>query len=307
MSNYSPKNSSIFLYVPMAILAITVVGFIFNWQFKGGEESGASLPPPVHEVAADKIVNHRALAKETGLSADGKMLFTLNCASCHGESGQGDGPRGAGLNPPPRKYRTEAFKFGNDVASIYNTLQKGSPGTSMPSFALLPPRDLWAMVHYVRTMVPNATPTDDAIIAKLPETPTGAASAGVETADDATAGRIPIALAMMQVEEYSFDHEKKTNHAHDSSVGAEVYLNRCAKCHGQHGEGMNNLLIGVSPYRYGKTAPLYNRNAPWLSDRTAFDNLVLNGLSGRVHPGNGTLTRAQLDALFGFMQGFATN
>ncbi len=305
MSNYSPKNSSIFLYIPVVILAIVIVGVVFNWQFKDGEEVGASLPPPQKDVQAAKVVNHRALAQDTGLAADGKMLYTINCASCHGVDGQGDGPRAAGLNPPARNYKTQSFKYGDDVASIYNTLEKGSPGTSMPSFSLLPPRDVWAMVHYVRTMIPNPTPTDDAIIASLPETPAGADASGGEAAaatDEATAGRIPIALAMQQIEDDPFPPGKATRDYDRTTLGAQIYLARCASCHGQYGEGMTNAVIAVAPYRYSTTPPLYTRNAPWVSDRKVFDNLVIYGLSGRIHPGNGAMTKAQLDALYTFVQ-----
>lgn len=304
MSNYSPKNSSIFLYVPIVVLAIVIVGVVFNWQFKGGEEVGASLPPPKKEVEASKVVNHRALAKDTGLSADGKMLYTINCASCHGADGQGDGPRAAGLNPPPRNYKTETFKFGNDVAALYNTLEKGSPGTSMPSFSLLPPRDVWAMVHYVRTLIPNPTPTDDAIIASLPEAPAGADAGGDAAAavDESTEGRIPITLAMQQVTNDPYYRGQATRAYDESALGAQVYLARCAKCHGKFGEGMANSVIAVSPYRYSTTPPLYSHRAPWLSDRTAFDHIVLNGVSGNTHPGNGTLTKTELDALYSFVQ-----
>jgi len=308
MSNYSPKNSSIFLYIPIVVLAIVMIGLVFNWQFRGGEEVGASLPPPVKEMEASKIVNHRALAKDTGLAADGKMLYTINCASCHGPDGTGNGPRAAGLNPPPRNYKTETFKFGNDVASIYNTLQKGSPGTSMPSFSLLPARDVWAMVHYVRTMIPNPTPTDDAIVAKLPEAPVGAAvDAGAVATDTATANRIPIALAMQQVTKPGYYADKSAHHIDETSTGAQIYLARCASCHGAQGEGVANAVLGVAPYRYTTTQPLYARNAPWLTDRATFDSFVVNGRPGRVHPGNGTLTKAQLESLYAFVQGLATN
>ncbi|NUO19245.1 cytochrome c [bacterium] len=309
MSKYSPKNSSVFLYVPMVVLAIVLVALVFRWQFKGGEEIGASLPPPKKEVEASKVVNHRALAKDTGLAADGKMLYQINCASCHGNDGQGDGPRATGLNPAPRNYKTEKFKFGDDVVGIYNTLMKGSPGTSMPSFSLLPARDVWAMVHYVRTLIPNPTPTDDAIIAQLPEAPAGgtADAGGAAVAEETSnEGRIPISLAMQQVQKAGYPSDKMARQIDVSSTGAQIYLARCAKCHGQHGEGMANAVLGGAPYRYTTTQPLYARNAPWLTDRAVFDNIVVKGL-GRAHPGHGTLTKSQVDALYEFVQSLATN
>jgi mono/diheme cytochrome c family protein len=46
-----------------------------------------------------------------GDAAAGKATFSANCASCHGETGKGDGPVGAALQPPPRDFSQGEFKF----------------------------------------------------------------------------------------------------------------------------------------------------------------------------------------------------
>ena len=46
-----------------------------------------------------------------GDAAAGKTTFTMFCSSCHGDSGKGDGPVGAVLNPPPRDLSKGDFKF----------------------------------------------------------------------------------------------------------------------------------------------------------------------------------------------------
>jgi len=56
-----------------------------------------------------------------GDAAAGKAPFTANCASCHGETGKGDGPVGAALDPRPRDFSAGAFKFDTDG--------DGKPGT----------------------------------------------------------------------------------------------------------------------------------------------------------------------------------
>jgi mono/diheme cytochrome c family protein len=50
-----------------------------------------------------------------GDAAAGKAAYTTNCASCHGDTGKGDGPVGAALPPPsPRDFSTGDFKFDTD-------------------------------------------------------------------------------------------------------------------------------------------------------------------------------------------------
>jgi mono/diheme cytochrome c family protein len=84
-------------------------------------------------------------------------LYREHCGHCHGISGDGMGPTAAFLNPYPRDYRPGKFKFKGtwrdarpareDLARV---LHEGVPGTSMPSFALLPPAQVDALVEYVR-------------------------------------------------------------------------------------------------------------------------------------------------------------
>jgi mono/diheme cytochrome c family protein len=69
-------------------------------------------------VAAAVLAPAAALAAD---AAAGKTLFTTNCASCHGDSGKGDGPVGAALQPPPRDFTKAEFKFDTDG--------DGKPGT----------------------------------------------------------------------------------------------------------------------------------------------------------------------------------
>jgi mono/diheme cytochrome c family protein len=49
-----------------------------------------------------------------GDASAGKTTYTMFCSSCHGDSGKGDGPVGAVLNPPPRDLTKGDFKFDTD-------------------------------------------------------------------------------------------------------------------------------------------------------------------------------------------------
>ena len=43
--------------------------------------------------------------------AKGKETFKMYCATCHGETGKGDGPGAQGLQPSPRDFTKGQFKF----------------------------------------------------------------------------------------------------------------------------------------------------------------------------------------------------
>lgn len=84
-------------------------------------------------------------------------LYREHCVHCHGITGDGMGPTAAFLNPYPRDYRPGKFKFKStwrdakpNHADLVKVLHDGIAGSSMPSFALLSPREVDALAEYVR-------------------------------------------------------------------------------------------------------------------------------------------------------------
>lgn len=84
-------------------------------------------------------------------------LYRRHCVHCHGISGDGRGPTAAFLDPYPRDYRKGVFKFKSTYAAekptdedLVRVLHNGIPGTSMPSFSLLPRPEVDALVEYVK-------------------------------------------------------------------------------------------------------------------------------------------------------------
>jgi mono/diheme cytochrome c family protein len=91
----------------------------------------------------------------------GSQLFqSMNCWSCHGKDGRGDGPSAVSLtdskgNPiKPFDFSSgPIFKCGNTDQDMYRDLVTGLDGTPMPSFASATTVDQrWELVHYIRTL-----------------------------------------------------------------------------------------------------------------------------------------------------------
>ena len=101
-------------------------------------------------------------ASAAGDAAAGKVIFTTNCATCHGDTGQGNGPLGASLNPPPRDFTKAQFKFDTDKdgktgtdADLKNVIQKGGMAFGgsplMAPWPQLSEPDIANLIAYIRT------------------------------------------------------------------------------------------------------------------------------------------------------------
>jgi mono/diheme cytochrome c family protein len=79
----------------------------------------------------------------------GRMLYTKNCASCHGKTGLGDGPKARGLDTHPGDMSSDAYKSQTDGEHFYKT--KFGRG-EMPKYEnKIPDEDIWHIVNYMRT------------------------------------------------------------------------------------------------------------------------------------------------------------
>lgn len=91
---------------------------------------------------------------ETGAK---RGLFREHCAHCHGVTGDGMGPTAVFLKPYPRDYRQGEYKFKSTASNyppthddLMRIVNEGITGTAMPSFKLLPPDQVEALVEYVK-------------------------------------------------------------------------------------------------------------------------------------------------------------
>jgi mono/diheme cytochrome c family protein len=100
----------------------------------------------------------------------GKKLFMLNCQTCHGPEGHGDGPAGASLNPKPRNLVEGPWKKGGGYIGWFTVLQEGLPGSSMASFKHFKAVDRWALVQFIDSITKAKVKEDPAKVAAFGKT-----------------------------------------------------------------------------------------------------------------------------------------
>ncbi len=222
----------------------------------------------------------------------GEELYNINCVSCHGTGGGGDGPKGAGLNPPPRNFASgEQFKQGGGVLQIYQALNTGVAGSSMASFSFLNARELMALSHYVRFFVPSPSDDPPELVSGL--APTATAGAAVSKlsdsnsalTDSAAAGK-PIIAESGRTLPVEFAVERILA---DQKAGLvplvnqpEVYKKRCASCHGKHGEGaVVERKFPQAGSVYTRTRPLSEVSMSVIADSRTLTHFLATGISGQ--------------------------
>jgi mono/diheme cytochrome c family protein len=274
---------------------------------KGGGEAGAPGAPGGAQPAA--AVDVQALLKPSPALADkGKNIFAINCASCHGTGGKGDGPAASALNPKPRDFTSGYWRYGGGVARVVQTITNGSPGTAMAPFPGIPLEDRFALAHYVRAFDPAKQEADkpedlawlDQFGGGAKKDTTGGATAAAAPAPGDT---IPIARAMQLIAERPAGAMAAMAGAPaDSGQGAMLFASRCASCHGAWGQGgVRTRMLGSAPYVYITTRSLATPG-PLAADAAGFERLLIYGIPGSMHPAHGDLTSEQIRSLFDYTQ-----
>lgn len=105
-------------------------------------------------LAGASLLAHPVLAADADA---GEVKFKQLCSTCHGQSGQGDGPASASLKPKPRDMSDSEWQASVDDEHLRNVIEKGgaSVGLSptMTAFGhALSDEDLDNIVAYIRSL-----------------------------------------------------------------------------------------------------------------------------------------------------------
>lgn len=140
LTTYTEVNSILRFGLGMPIVLIMLSLGIFQ----------LTRPAPIKNINANPIPPNRESI------AAGQALYSIQCASCHGETGKGDGPVGLTLNPRPADLVQHAVQGIHPDAQLFEWITNGFLGTAMPSFkTVLSDTDRWHLVNFIRTLAPQ--------------------------------------------------------------------------------------------------------------------------------------------------------
>lgn len=89
-----------------------------------------------------------------------QLLYTEQCAGCHGNEGQGDGPLAIGLEPAPTNFTDKQRYRERTLFGLYNTITQGVAGTGMQGYRGLSESQRWNLAFYVGSL---ATTMDEVV------------------------------------------------------------------------------------------------------------------------------------------------
>jgi len=196
-------------------------------------------------------------AADDQLLMHGAEVYRRNCEHCHGVTGDGAGPAAEYLVPRPRDYRKGIFKFTSTAygakprpEDLMRTIERGVPGTSMPSFRLMPKHDLDAVFEYVLALTHRGE-LEQQLIAE-------AESEG-ELTDESVEGLVRNVLDRWKSAQENYveaDTKMPPVTAESIAAGAAIFQKReCFKCHGRDGRGGLAGGIEVGNDAWGQKAP----------------------------------------------------
>jgi mono/diheme cytochrome c family protein len=263
------------------------------FELKAALEQGVDYAPH-SDVDIPQWTEVLSAAERTSLlnflvAPDGQRLFVTNCASCHGR----------------------AVAFSGEEEELRTIIRQGGLHTEMPPWReMLSEAELDTLSRYV--VAPSSVPEGDQLFEAYCSECHGAripAAADVEEARQVIAGggahqTMPIwgnVLTEEQLDalvEYTLEASSGT----PTEVGRELFVQYCATCHGDFGEG------GANPARPGDIiAPI--SSAEYLKTR---DDFTLRSVIAQGQPNfgmspfgsafGGPLSDEEIDAIVAYMR-----
>ena len=148
MEEQSPvrtKNQRSLLLIFGLFLLVGAGGAAFLYY-----QSDWRVPAQMKKVQNPVPANHEAIGA-------GMMVYMDRCQSCHGENGDGKGPKAEQLSIAPANFTDARVMSANTDGELFWKITKGR--RPMPAFRQkLTDEERWQLVVYIRTLAPKAQP-----------------------------------------------------------------------------------------------------------------------------------------------------
>lgn len=137
-----------------------VIAGIMGIAFAAGVATAAEKDIKMSRVPAAEVQKAKdmknPLKPTPDVLAKGKAIFEGKgtCFTCHGNTGKGDGPAGAALDPSPRNFTNPEFIKVRTPGEMFWVVKNGSPGTGMIAYnpAMINDDEAWEVITYVRSL-----------------------------------------------------------------------------------------------------------------------------------------------------------
>ncbi|MBI1870316.1 MAG: c-type cytochrome [Chlamydiae bacterium] len=207
----------------------------------------------------------------------GKALFGKQCAVCHGPQGAGDGPAAYLLYPKPRDFTRNEFRLISTTQmkatdeDLFETITRGMPGSSMPSWEHLSDQDRWALVYYVRYLAEYQNDVKRGEI--FPEVK----GVSWKTIEKMLATAVDPKIVIQVPNEPAVNPESIER-------GKELFVKACASCHGPEGKGDGQQMMKDSLGFPTKPRDLTSGIFKGESNSSALYDRIVAGLPGSPMP-----------------------
>ena len=124
--------------IAIAALVVSALGF-------GGSvfAQGPWVAPDAEKVKKNPLASDKKFIEQGG------KLAQINCVTCHGAKGKGDGAAAVALNPKPADWTSKRVQDESD-GELFWKISNGRG--AMPPWKHLPEQDRWALIRYIRSL-----------------------------------------------------------------------------------------------------------------------------------------------------------
>jgi len=133
-------------FLKVKSLIFIIAALVFNSVSTGSfaQQRTQWVTPKINQDIKNPIAVDKAVL------AEGKALYTANCAPCHGEKGKGDGPAAQALNPKPADHSSAAVQVETDGSLFWKLSEGRNP---MPGYKkIFNDKQRWELISYIRTL-----------------------------------------------------------------------------------------------------------------------------------------------------------